>query len=148
MPEQTTSVAPIIKSVVVPRTPEDAFRLFTDGIATWWPLGGNHSLFENGQELVLEGRIGGRLYEVSADGEEGLWGTVTVWEPPHRLGYTWHPGRGEETAQEVEVRFVPENGGTNVELEHRGWERAPERRANYDKGWDKVLGRYAEAAAA
>jgi uncharacterized protein YndB with AHSA1/START domain len=147
MPEQTTSVAPITKSVIVQRTPEEAFRLFTDGIATWWPLGGRHSLFDDAESVVLEGRIGGRLYEVSASGEEGLWGTVTVWDPPHRLAYTWHPGRGEEAAQEVEVTFVPDNGGTKVELEHRGWDRAPEKRASYDEGWNKVLGRYVDAAA-
>lgn len=147
MHEQTTSVAPIVKSVVVPRAPEDAFRLFTEGIATWWPLGGRHSLYENAGTAILEGRVGGRLYEVSADGEEGLWGTVTAWEPPHRLAHTWHPGRGEETAQEVEVRFLPEAGGTRVELEHRGWERAPEKRTGYEEGWEIVLGRYVEAAA-
>ena len=28
----------ILKSAVVPTTPERAFEVFTDGIATWWPL--------------------------------------------------------------------------------------------------------------
>jgi uncharacterized protein YndB with AHSA1/START domain len=148
MHEQTTSVAPISKSVVVPRTQEDAFRLFTEGLATWWPLR-THSITDPEPETaVFEPRVGGRLYERTSAGEELLWGTVTVWEPPDRLAYTWHPGRGEETAQEVEIRFLPVENGTRLELEHRGWERAPERRRGYDEGWDTVLGRYAETAAA
>jgi hypothetical protein len=149
MHEQTTSVAPITKSVVVPRTPEDAFRLFTEGIATWWPLGGRHSIYgEHAQSVALEGRVGGRLYEVLTDGEEGLWGTVMAWEPPNRFVCTWHPGRGEETAQELEIRFLPDDEGTRVELEHRSWESSPEKRSSYDEGWDFVLGRYSEAAEA
>jgi uncharacterized protein YndB with AHSA1/START domain len=149
MSEQTVSVAPITKSVAIPRTPEEAFRLFTEGIATWWPLRGQHSIYgERAQGVVLEGRVGGRLYEVSADGEEGLWGTVVVWEPPTRFVCTWHPGRSEETAQELEIRFLPEDEGTRVELEHRGWASSPEKRSSYDEGWDVVLGRYAEAASA
>ena len=43
------------------------------------------------------------------------------------------------------MRFSPEGDGTRVELEHRGWERvaadAETKRANYDSGWDVVLGK-------
>jgi uncharacterized protein YndB with AHSA1/START domain len=146
--QQTTEVAPIHKSVTVARPVEEAFALFTDGIATWWPLA-THSIFDQrAATAVFEGRVGGRLYELSADGEEGVWGTVLVWEPPHRIVYSWHPGRGEETAQEVEIRFTAEGERTRVDLEHRGWERAPEKRPGYDEGWDVVLGHYVEAAGA
>jgi uncharacterized protein YndB with AHSA1/START domain len=148
MSQPTIELEPITKSVVVPLKPKDAFELFTARVASWWPLGGRHSLFDDAKTAVVEGGVGGRVYEISADGEEGLWGTIKVWEPPHRLVSTWHPGRSEETAQEIEIVFVPDGDGTRVELEHRGWERAPEKRAGYDEGWDGVLGRYAEAAAA
>lgn len=143
---EQTEAAAIRKSVTLARPPEEAFELFTGGIASWWPLT-THSIFEGrATSVIFEGRAGGRLYELSADGEEGFWGTVRTWEPPHRVVYSWHPGRGEETAQEVEVRFLPAPGGTRVELEHRGWEQAPERRAGYDEGWDVVLGRYVTCA--
>jgi uncharacterized protein YndB with AHSA1/START domain len=146
--EQTVETDAIRRAVTVPCPVEEAFALFTGGIATWWPLT-THSIFEDrAAAAIFEGRVGGRLYEVSSDGEEGVWGIVSVWEPPDRLVYTWHPGRSETTAQEVEVRFAAEGVGTRVELEHRGWERAPERRAGYDKGWDLVLGCYVEAAGA
>jgi uncharacterized protein YndB with AHSA1/START domain len=143
--QQATENAPIHKSVRVRRKLEEAFALFTEGIDTWWPLA-THSIFEErAQSVVLEGNVGGRLYERSVDGEEGLWGTVLVWEPPRRIVYSWHPGRGEETAQEVEILFTAEGDGTHVEVEHRGWERAPERRTGYDAGWEIVLARFAAA---
>jgi hypothetical protein len=49
------------------------------------------------------------------------------------------------------VRFTPQDNGTLVSLEHRGWDTAgvtaPEREA-YDYGRVLVLARYAEAASA
>jgi uncharacterized protein YndB with AHSA1/START domain len=144
--EQTTEIAAIRKAVTVRRPIEEAFALFTDGIDTWWPLAKYSIYGERAETAVFEGRPGGRLYEISVDGDEGVWGTVSVWEPPNRVVYSWHPGRGEETAQEVEIEFVAEGDRTRVEMEHRGWERAPEKRAGYDAGWDFVLGRYVAAA--
>jgi uncharacterized protein YndB with AHSA1/START domain len=144
--EQTAETAAIQKSATVPRPPEEAFALFTDGIATWWPLA-THSIYDEwAATAVVEGRVGGRLYELSVDGEVGVWGTISVWEPPSRIVYSWHPGRGEETAQEVEVLFTADGEGTRVAIEHRGWERAPEKRDGYDEGWDIVLGCYVDAA--
>jgi uncharacterized protein YndB with AHSA1/START domain len=153
MSEQATETQVVRKSIVVDAPVEQAFRVFTDEMATWWPVETHSVSRERAETAVLEGGVGGRLYERTADGDEILWGEVTVWEPPHRLSYTWHPGRGAETAQEVEMRFVPEGRRTRVELEHRGWERlgdeAAEIIASYDTGWDLVLReRYAEAASA
>jgi ABC-type glycerol-3-phosphate transport system substrate-binding protein len=64
---------------------------------------------------------------------------------------TWHPGRGEETAQELAVAFTAESNGTRVDVVHTGWERAGDaavRMASYDTGWDTVLDVFADAAAA
>ena len=154
MSTQTTDMT-IRRSVKVNRSVEDAFALFTDGIATWWPLE-SHSV-GSGREgvtaetAVLEGREGGRLYERMSDSAEASWGTVAAWEPPHRLVISWHvnPTRGAPT--EVEVRFAADGDGTRVDLEHRGWERlgaeAEEARSGYasESGWEAVLARYVEA---
>ena len=68
----------------------------------------------------------------------------------HRVVYSWHPGRGEETAQEVEITFGPEGEGTRVDIRHYGWERLGDRLeetiASYNEGWDKVIAVYARAA--
>lgn len=141
------AVEPVRRAVDVRCAPAAAFRLFTDGIDGWWPLA-THSVGQaNATGCVFEGRLGGRIYETRDEGAPRLWGTVTAWEPPHRIVFSWHPGRDASTAQEVELRFTDTGGGTRVELEHRGWEvlgeRAAEIRNGYESGWAGVLALFA-----
>jgi len=149
MSQQTNEIV-IKKSVTVAVPVDEAFRVFTEEMETWWPLRTHAVDTENSDTVVMEGRKGGRLFERGTGGEEHVWGIVQSWEPPQRVGYTWHPGRGEDTAQEVEVTFTPEGDGTRVEVRHWGWEKLGDRLdetiASYNEGWDLVLGRYAEAA--
>ena len=80
-----------------------------------------------------------------------MWGTVTQWEPPHRVAFTWHPGTPEAEATLVEVTFTQGGpGSTVVRLVHSGWERRPDgasAREGYDSGWEPVIGRFVEVAA-
>ena len=136
------ALAAINKTITVDASVETAFETFTRRMAAWWPTG-SHRIFDD-STVVFEERAGGRVYERTGTGEEGDWADVLVWEPPHRLVFTWHPGRGEETSQEVEIRFTQEGDGTRIDLEHRGWERLVERAEEmirgYQTGWDYVLG--------
>jgi uncharacterized protein YndB with AHSA1/START domain len=139
---------PIRKTVTVKATPEQAFRRFTAEMAAWWPLR-SHSVGEAESESVaMEGRVGGRIVERIRGGRESCWGTVTAWDPPSLVAFTWHPGRDESTAQDVEVRFSGVSEGTRVELSHRGFERlgreARMARRGYPIGWAYVLGLYAQ----
>jgi uncharacterized protein YndB with AHSA1/START domain len=147
---QQTSELVIRKSVTIAAPVEHAFRVFTEEIHTWWPLKTHAVDTERSETVILEGRKGGRLFERTRAGDEHVWGTVALWEPPHRVGYSWHPGRGEETSQEVDVRFTPAGKGTRVDVRHWGWEKLGERLdetvASYEEGWDRVLGHYVEAA--
>jgi uncharacterized protein YndB with AHSA1/START domain len=149
-----TEIEPVRKRIAVQAPPERAFAIFTEGIAGWWPLG-THSVGAerddvSAETVVFEGRVGGRLFERLTDGAEVDWGEVVVWEPPHRVVLTWHPGYADSSvASEIEVRFHAEGGGTRLDFEHRGWERLGERaqrtRDGYESGWDITLGRYVEA---
>ena len=147
---QETSERVVEKSVTVSVPVERAFEVFTAEIGTWWPLRTHAVDTERSETVVLEGRVGGRLFERTPAGEEHVWGTIAAWEPPNRIVYSWHPGRGEETAQEVEVTFEAEGDGTRVHLRHTGWEKlgepVEETVASYDEGWDLVIAQYAEAA--
>jgi uncharacterized protein YndB with AHSA1/START domain len=131
------------KVVTVDCAVEEAFRVFTHDARSWWPVD-THSIHGTVREIVFEPEAGGEVYEVSTSGERGHWATVTAWDPPTRLVLAWNilERPGEQT--EVEVRFIPETGGTRVELEHRGWEalaeKGAEKRADYDAGWHHVLG--------
>ena len=137
----TEALAAINKTVTVNASPQTAFETFTRAISTWWPTG-SHRIFEE-STVVFEERVGGRVYERTADGEEGDWADVLVWEPPHRLKLRWrvNPNRG---ATEVEVTFTPAGDATRVDLEHRGWDDAAGR-ANYATGWDPVLDRFVQS---
>jgi len=134
---------PVVKSVEVAWTPEAAFRRFTAEIATWWPLRTHSVAGARARSVVFESHVGGRIYEIAADGATSMWGTVLAWEPPHRVAFSFHPGRGEEMAQPVEVRFVATAAGTRLELTHAGWEKlgrlAPFARRGYTVGWAYVL---------
>lgn len=142
---QVEKVAPIRKSVVVRRTPEEAFSVFTERLTSWWPHK-THSLSKGGAaSVVMEPKTGGKLYEVSDSGERQEWGTIVSWDPPRGLVTTWHPGMDPLKATEVEVRFTAVPEGTRVDLEHRNWEKlgakAAEAREGYDKGWVEVFER-------
>jgi uncharacterized protein YndB with AHSA1/START domain len=136
----------VTRSVTVRADPEAAFRRFTAEIAGWWPLA-SHSIGQaDAESVVFEGRVGGRIVERIRGGRECVWGTVTAWEPPHRVAFTWHPGHDPAEAQDVVVRFAAEGARTRVELTHTGFERlgaiAPRARRAYSLGWVYVLGLY------
>lgn len=93
--------------------PARAWRAWTERIALWWPPG---HLKHKGT-MVLEGRIGGRLYERS-DATEFDWGRVVAWEPTDRLAYDFFVPHGSDAPSRVEVSFVAHGTGTRVEVRH------------------------------
>lgn len=148
--EAQTAVAPIVRSVVVACSQERAFRVFTEDIATWWPLDQYSIGDDKAETVMIEPRVGGRILETIRGSDRAEWGSVMVWEPFDRLVIEWRV-RPENPPTEVEVRFTPEGTGTKVELEHRRWERfgerAAEARSGYESGWQGLLALYAEKAA-
>ena len=138
----TVTTETISKSLLVDFEPAEAFELFTAGVASWWPVRTHSYGGDAVTDVVLEPGAGGRLYEVTADGEQD-WGRVLEWDPPHRFLLDWQIGEARGT--EVEVRFSQEGPGSRVELEHRGFSSdAP--RDHYEGGWDIVLKPYVEGA--
>jgi uncharacterized protein YndB with AHSA1/START domain len=149
----TGTIEPVVVAVEVRRGIEEAFGVFTGEIASWWPVAGHSVDAARVEAVVLEGRVGGRLYERWRDGGEADWGRVLAWEPPARLVLSWSPNPERSAATEVEVRFTALAADhTRVELEHRGWERlgdpAAELRDSYREGWPRVLGAFAATAMA
>ena len=81
---------------------------------------------------------------------------MTAWEPPHRLLLAWHLTPEYEfdpdpaQATEVEIRFTPTDGGTLVELEHRGFEKYGDAEkireiVSQKGGWGDLLELYSKA---
>jgi uncharacterized protein YndB with AHSA1/START domain len=88
-------------------------------------------------------------------------GRVITCEAPQRIVFTWQiaadrsPQPDPDKASEVEVIFTGSpDGGTDVTLEHRGWERHGEGAQEYRDGfegagaWPHALESFAAAAAA
>ena len=146
-------LAPLVKTVEVGCSVERAFEVFTEGIDSWWPADEGHSLGADKVEtVVFEPRHGGRLLERWKTGEEHVWGSVSVWEPPRRLAFSWLPNPESGGETEIEVTFEASGDATKVTLEHRGWQRAfpdtEKRRRNYDTGWEFTLGCFEKVASA
>lgn len=141
---------PVKKTVVVPAAPDAAFQRFTREIGSWWPLE-QMSVHGKAVESVAFGEEdGGRIVERTGEGAEAVWGTVTTWDPPHRVAFTWHPGDRPSSEQTVAVAFVATtDGGTEVTLVHGGWESlgaaAAAERGKYDAGWDHILALYRDS---
>jgi len=158
-------VTPVIdntvrKSIIVKAGAERAFRVFTEGMDTWWPRT-HHIGASPMKKSVLECRAGGRCYSEHEDGTECDWGKVLEWDPPRRFVMAWQvsPAWKYEPdlsrSSEVEVRFTPErDGSTRVDLEHRGIERHgagwEQMRTQIDAqmGWAGMLQMFAEKAEA
>lgn len=139
----------LVKTVTVSVDVKAAFALFTEQMSAWWPLA-THSVGEAAATAVtVEGRIGGEIVETYGDGLLAVWGTVTEWDPPSLVSFTWHPGSPSSEATHVAVRFTDVGDGTEVRLVHSGWTSRPDgagARRGYDSGWEFVLGRLTEAA--
>jgi uncharacterized protein YndB with AHSA1/START domain len=157
MTTEEATFEPVRKSVHVDRTVEEAFRLFTEHIDRWWPVEvfsrAADEQYGDGvkvERVVFEPRAGGRLFEVTSEGDEGVWAEVLTFEPPARVVLAWKPNDRPEPPTEVEIRFEPDGDGTTVWLEHRGWNklgaRATEAREGHDGGWQLPLERFVAAA--
>jgi uncharacterized protein YndB with AHSA1/START domain len=105
----------IEQNVHVDCTPEEAFELFTERFAEWWPFAEN---------CQLEPWPGGNLLETTPRGEEIHLGSITDWDPPQRLAFTWHPDPRRDDDQSVTVDFVVEADGTRITLTHHNWRHA------------------------
>jgi uncharacterized protein YndB with AHSA1/START domain len=138
----TTATEEIRKTVLVDYAPAEAFDLFTAGIATWWPVKTHSFAGEAVKQVVFESEVGGRVYEVTEQGEQD-WAKVRSFDPPSGFLLEWLIG--ESCGTEVEVTFAPEGPGSKVVLEHRGFTDAAFR-DNYAGGWDVVLGTFVEAS--
>lgn len=142
------------RQVTVGAPIEKAFEVFTARFGDFKPR--EHNLMDVPiAETVFEPRVGGTIYDRATDGTECHWARVLVFEPPHRVVFSWDIGPTWEVetepanTSEVEVRFVAESPDrTRVELEHRhldrhgpGWQSVADGVGD-DRGWPLYLSRY------
>jgi hypothetical protein len=149
---QATSVT---TSADVDAPAEHAFRVFTEGIGTWWDPD-HHILTAPLAEMVFEPFAGGHIIDRGTDGTECRWSRVLVYDPPRVVVFSWDINLQWQVetdpakTSEVEVTFTPDGPSrTRVVLTHRnidrhgdGWETM---RDMLGSGWN--LSRFAQVAA-
>ena len=87
---RTLVIEAVRKTVTVDCVVEEAFRVFTEDAASWWPAD-THSIHgDDVRGIVFEPREGGEVYELTSNGEKGHWATVVTWDPPNRLVLAWN----------------------------------------------------------
>ncbi|OBH70949.1 ATPase [Mycobacterium intracellulare] len=152
-PQRTPSVT---HHVVVNAPIERAFTVFTQQFGAFKPR--EHNLLAVPiAETVFEPRVGGHIYDRGVDGSVCRWARILVYEPPHRvvfswdIGPTWQLEADPAKTSEVDVRFTAQaDRRTRVDLEHRhldrhgpGWPSVADG-VDGDAGWPLYLGRYAD----
>ena len=152
----TQRIPNVNHQVVVNASIERAFAVFTEQFGAFKPR--EHNLLAVPiEETVFEAQVGGHIYDRGVDGSVCRWARILVYEPPHRvmfswdIGPTWQVETDPAKTSEVEVRFTAESDDrTRVELQHRhldrhgpGWESVADG-IDGDAGWPLYLRRYVE----
>ncbi|MCA2247813.1 SRPBCC family protein [Mycobacterium intracellulare] len=153
----TSQRTPNVTHHVVVNAPiERAFTVFTQQFGAFKPR--EHNLLAVPiAETVFEPRVGGHIYDRGVDGSVCRWARILVYEPPHRvvfswdIGPTWQLEADPAKASEVDVRFTAQaDRRTRVDLKHRhldrhgpGWPSVADG-VDGDAGWPLYLARYAD----
>ena len=159
MSPETAAMAAYKRTMLVNVPIERAFKVFTEKMGAWWPAS-HHVGGTPFKDILMDRRTGGRWYEINAEGQECIWGSVLAWEPPNRVVLSWHlqpdwsVNMDMARSSEVSMEFVSEGPEkTRLEFEHRhlerhgaGWEKM-RAEVGSDGGWPMILELYLKAAA-
>ncbi len=141
---------PIVRTIEVPCDRETAFKIFSDEVDAWWPLGRfTQSAMAGGvaRSVTIEPFTGGQVYEVAPDGEKVVWGTVEKFDLPVLLSMHFHIPLPKEKVKErslVEVKFEAITATrTRVILTQTNWEAFGKRgtmlHGGYGLGWAYIF---------
>jgi len=138
----------MIKSILLPLAPLQAFELFTVRVSDWWPTENRHT---NDPLSTLHMLDSGRFFERASDGREIELGRIVAWDEGRRLLFDFYVATGPDRPTQVEVQFEAEVEGTRVTVSHgpmpRSAELWGERAPRYARAWERVLAALKDAAA-
>jgi uncharacterized protein YndB with AHSA1/START domain len=150
-------ISPVRVEIHVPLSPEEAFRLFTDGFGSWWPQAYTWSQ-DALVAIMIDAQAGGRCTETGPEGFTCDFGRVLEADPGRRIKLLWQisprrePVPDPSKASEIDILFKAEAGGTRVVLVHDGFDRHGDGATGYadamgsPQGWPMILGAFAKAA--
>jgi Uncharacterized conserved protein len=124
--------------VTIAASSQVVFDALTKDIATWW--GFPFLKRKDAQTIVLEPKVGGRLYEVYGENEGALWGMVTAIKSGEELSLVGSMGMPEPTYGAVTFALEPQGNMTIIKFTHSAFGRiSQERKGCYTEGWKELL---------
>lgn len=118
--------------------PGTVWDILTTRIGEWWRE--PYRMFDNNDRITLDLKPGGLLVETNADGDLGVWGTVTRIKPGAMVelsGSCSMPGAVWGT---FTFSVEPDRDGTTVSLHHVAIGTMSDRQgAGYNQGWETML---------
>lgn len=137
--ERAPAAGPIEHELIVPCGPEQAFQIFTARIGEWW-----NQDYAPGPltDVRIEPRVGGAATMHLRDGSTYPWGTVTVWEPPHRYAQEFTLAQDANHPSSITVTFDEHPDGTRVLFRHGGWTAGNLASRNKFTEWLLILSEY------
>ncbi len=121
--------------------PSEVWRALVQDTAAWW----HEDYFIGGgpRKMIIEPRLGGRLYEDWGDGQGAVWATVTGVETEKWLLLSGELTKdfGGPARVLTQFRLAPEGSGTRLTLTDCVYGRAgKETAASLEGGWQLLLG--------
>ena len=138
---------PIIKSIEVPCSQEEAFEVFLNKMDSWWPLDRFTTSAMAGapaKSIRVEAKQGGNI---GSDGAETLWGTIKSYDPHGFLSMEFHvpqPDENVESRSLLELQFTAlGDDRTRVKLTQSSWEAlgemAEQMHGGYSEAWIMIF---------
>lgn len=122
-------------AIHLPAPPPRVWSALTLDIDRWW----NYRLRERAR-CIIEPEVGGRWVQ-AWDSGGALFGTFTVWDPPHLLVVTGQLAMTGPAHNVLELRLAGAGGGTEVTVRHDAFGRFDaDAGAIYEAGWRELLG--------
>jgi DNA-binding transcriptional ArsR family regulator len=116
---------------------ERVFEALTERIGAWW---GPPYCIEGGA-VILEAKLGGRLYEDWGDGQGALWGAVTQIKHNANLEITGSIGMSGAVFGVALFSLESKGKATILKFSHRAMGEVSEtQKKNYALGWQDLLG--------
>lgn len=140
--QQVTVSAGVIhieQEVTFDAPPARVFDALTKNLSAWW--GAPYLIRESARDLVVEPKLGGRVYEDWGGGDGALWATVTSLKKLDHIEWTGRIGMGGAVIGVVSFTLEARGKGTLLKLSHRAsGEVTRDTERNYGGGWQDNLG--------
>jgi uncharacterized protein YndB with AHSA1/START domain len=138
---KTDTVAPAMRqfsyelAFYLPAPPPRVWSAFTLDIDQWW----NYRLRDRARCLI-QPEVGGQWIQAWDNGG-ALFGTFTVWDPPHLLVVAGPLAMMRPAHNVLEVQFGAVDGGTEVTIRHHSFgDFDADTGEIYEAGWQELIG--------